>query len=456
MMFGTNITDGILEIPIYGQDVAAADLFSQIYVIPGSIGFFNTTSLSYEIDGATTITGDYVIQKADQITTTSMAMTNSAGDLKPVIKAMNPGFDNTRVTGTAMDKDGNPVAGASLQAFQVFRYYGRATDFVIVPYGSSPFRPGTTTTDADGIGYVTLISLANNMIGTTWKGFIVPQSTLSASVNCKASLGGTYSTFATQAVFMAVQQAFVKLDPIEEVQRVGSMVNVKATVTDAKGVALPNIPVTLAVSSGASLVSPTLATDSNGVATFVVDTSQMQGVKAAFVKVDAKAGGPAYEIAGAQLAIAVKNPGPQVLVGGPIGVKVSPDNVMLVGSVYDPNGFLSVKMTLDGGTPVTLSQETSDATVEFSRNLGNLTEGAHTVVVNATNALGVSTEKTVTFTVAKATGGGGGGISSTMIWVIAAIGWILFVIVAIMLMMRPRQPRETVIKETVVREEPPT
>lgn len=319
MMKGINITGGVLDIPIVGQDVAASDLISQIFVVPNGNGFFNTTSLSYEIDGNTSLKGDYVIQKSSTITQASMSMTDSAGNLKPVLKAKSAGFDSTNVNGFAKDENNDTVAGATVQAFQVFRYYARATDFVIIPYGSNPFRPGSSTTDADGVGSLVLASLANNMIGTTWSGFIVPQSTLSAIVDCKLSVPGTVSMFAAQQVTIIAQQAFLSFDPVLTVSGVGQNILVTAHVTDASGVGQASIPVTIGLSGGATVDNPTLATDSSGVAVFSIDTSQMQGVKAAFVKVTGKAGGPGFSIAGAALALAVRNPGPTISVGSPLG-----------------------------------------------------------------------------------------------------------------------------------------
>jgi len=127
-------------------------------------------------------------------------------------------------------------------------------------------------------------------------------------------------------------------------------------------------------------------------------------------------------------------------VGAPLGVKVNGDNVSLEGSATSPLGFTSVKVKLDTQATLTLVGETSATTVSLTKAFGELAEGDHTIVVNATDALGVSTEKTVTFTVAKA-----GAATSVLPWAIAAIGWILFVIVAVMLMMKGRKPKEELL-----------
>jgi hypothetical protein len=416
------------------------------------MGFFNLTSLSYEIDGNTSLKGDYVIQKSSTITQASMSMTNSAGDLKPILKAKAAGFDSTNVVGVAKDENNNTVAGATVQAFQVFRYYARATDFVIIPFGSSPFRPGSSTTDADGVGTLVLASLANNMIGTSWQGFIVPQSTLSAIVDCKLSVPGTVSMFAAQQVTIIAQQAFLSFDPVLTVSGVGKNILVTAHVTDASGVGQASIPVTIGLSGGATVDNPTLATDSNGVAVFSIDTSQMQGVKAAFIKVTGKAGGPGFSIAGAALALAVRNPGPTITVGAPLGTKVAPDNVTLSAVVYDAVGVQGVKVRLDGGTSITLTGPANGVTWELTHAFGKLAKGDHTIVVNATDSLGVSAEKSVTFTVK-------GAPSNVLPWAIAAVGWILFVVVAVWMMMKMRGPKPETMSPTpeapeVMKQEP--
>jgi hypothetical protein len=395
--------------------------------------------------------GNYVAQKSAQVTATSMAMIDPLDPdqviNKPVVKVQQTGFDYTRVYGYATDENNAPVSGATVQCFQVFRYYGRATDFVILPYGTTPFRPATVKTGSSGAAFETLISLSNNMAGTTWNGFITPGS-MTALVNCKASVSGTVSLFATQQVAMVAQQPLLRVEPITSVLAVGSKVPVKVTVTTIDGTGVGNIPVTLAVSGGATLESSTLGTDSNGVAVFSVDTSAMQGIKAALVNVSASTAGSGFSVAAAQLMFAVRNPGPTISVGAPLGTKVNGANVTLEGSATDPLGFTSVKVKLDGGASVTLSDQTSATTVSLSHSFGKLSSGAHTIVVNATDALGVSTEKTVSFTVEK-------GKMDILAWSIAAIGWILFVVVAVMMMMRMRKPKPEMMGPEPAESAPP-
>jgi protocatechuate 3,4-dioxygenase beta subunit len=443
-----NITAGVLDIPIVGQDVATSDFLTQILVIPSGVGIFNGNTFTYEITGATSIEGDYAIQRGSHVTATSMRITTAGGATSAAIRVPNVGVGSARVYGFATDENNAPVAGANLGVFQAFLYYARATDFQIYPYLANPSRPDSTTTDADGAGFLTLVALAN--AGTA---SVVPATTTQVPVTAKASVPGTISLFCIQRATFVVQQGLLKLTPITEVDQIGSKVVVTAKVTDINGNGVPNIQVIMTVSGGAVLDTPTLGTDPTGVAKFTIDTSQMGAVRAAYITVSGSAAGPGYTISSCQLQVPVKNPGPVVSVGAPLGTKVDAENVTLQGSVTSPLGFTSVKAKLDNEATLTLSSATSDTVVALTHSFGKLSSGTHTIVINATDALGVSNEKTVTFTVASE--GVLGGESSILPWAVAAIGWILFVIVAVMMMMRGRKPKETMAPGAEEVKEPP-
>ncbi len=422
-----NITNGLLEIPVVSQGVAPADYMSNVLVIPGGIGFFNGTSLSYEIDGATSLEADYVLQRGSHVTATSMSITNAAGDLTPAVRVPNIGVGTARVYGFATDENNEPVADAELGVFQAFLYYARATDFEVIPYLGNPSRPDSVMTNADGNNFETIVaqSYSTGLPGTT--------GTVPVTARCMKS--GTVSQFAIERAAFVVQQGMLRLDPITEVSQIGDKIAVVAHVTNVNGNGIPGIQVIMTVSGGAVLDTPTLGTDQTGKAVFTIDTSQMGPVRAAYIGVSGSAAGPGFTIASSQLAIPVKNPGPTVSVGAPLGTKVDGANVSLEGSATSMLGFTSVKVKLDSEATVTLVSETASTTVSLSHAFGKLKSGSHTIVVNATDALGVSTEKTVTFTVKSA------GVD-ILPWSIAAIGWILFVIVAVMMMMRGRKPKE--------------
>lgn len=283
---------------------------------------------------------------------------------------------------------------------------------------------------------------------TAATGHVLPGTTGSVPVTAKASVSGTISQFAIERAMFVLQQGFLTLDPVTEVTQIGDKVVVTAHVKDAAGNGVPNIQVLMTVQGGGVLETPTLGTDSTGKAVFTIDTSQMGPVKAAFLSVSGSAAGPGFTIASSQLTVPLRNPGPAVFVGAPLGSKVDNKNVTLQASATSRLGFTSVSVKLDSGTVETLVDATTNTSVTLMKNFGTLANGTHTILINATDGLGVSTESSVTFTVV--TAGGGTVIvekktTDTLPWVVAAIGWILFVIVAVMMMMRGRKPKQEVM-----------
>jgi hypothetical protein len=255
-------------------------------------------------------------------------------------------------------------------------------------------------------------------------------------VTAKASMPGTISLFCIQRATFVVQQGLLELTPITEVTQMGEKIVVTAKVTDTKGVGMPGIQVIMTVSGGAVLDTPTLGTDATGTAKFTIDTSQMGPVRAAYIAVSGSAASPGLTIASCQLAVPVKNAGPAVIIGTPFGVKVNGADVALQGSVTSPLGFSSVTVKMDNDATVTLVNETDLTTVALSTSFGKLGGGDHTLVVNATDSQGVSTEKTITFSVAKA---------SLLPWLVAGICLILLVVVVVLLLIRGRRPKTEVV-----------
>lgn len=429
-----NITDGVLEIPIYGQAVATSDFLTQVLIVPDGLGIFNGTSFSYEITGETSIEGDYAIQRGSHVTSTSMAITTASGALDPAIVVPNVGVGSARVYGYAWDENNEPVADADLGVFQAFLHYARATDFQIFPYLSSPARPDSTTTNADGEGFMTLVALANGATGSQ-----VPATTTQVPVTASATRPGTIPMFCIQRATFVVAQALLELTPITTVTQIGTKISVVAKVTDVLGNPVPNAQVLMTVSGGATLDAAALGTDQSGTAVFSVDTTQLGAVRAAYITLQGSAAGQGFTISSCQLMVPVKNPGPVIFVGAPLGVSVDTNNVTLVGSVTSQLGFQSVKVTLDSEASVPLVSATSATTVSLTHAFGAISAGTHKIVINATDAAGVSNEKTVTFTTVSEGGVTGG--ESALPWAVAAIGWILFVIVAVMLVMRGRKPK---------------
>jgi ABC-type transport system substrate-binding protein/protocatechuate 3,4-dioxygenase beta subunit len=418
VMTGVDVTAGTLDVAVYGVDVAPVDLIGHIIVVPGGEGSYNAHTLEYQIDGATTISADYVVGRAYHVAAANMAIS------KPVMTAKASSFDSSTVSVTVTDETNSPLEGAGTTVYQ--NSLKGNLDYMIVPYASASSRwsSKSVSADANGVGVSTLITIAKNNV--------VTQAGLVADVYAKATMDGYVSLFAQGQVIIHVAQAFISIDPIYDVQNIGDMLLVKATVMDASGSPIKGLPVELSVGGGATVASPTLGSDANGEALFEVDTSQITNARAAFVPIQAKAAGPGWEVALATIMVPVKNDGPAISVLSPkAGTDVTRTNVTLLGSASDSNGIQTVKYSIDGGSMVTLAG-TGGATVwDVSASLGKLSKGDHTLVVNATDSIGVSSEVTVTF----------GAINEKaktdmVAWGVAIVGWVIAALVVVMMLLR--------------------
>jgi hypothetical protein len=79
--------------------------------------------------------------------------------------------------------------------------------------------------------------------------------------------------------------------------------------------------------------------------------------------------------------------------------------------------------------------------VALSEALSDVDDGEHTVTVSATDMLGVSSEAEVTFTVVAAGDGEDDGGADMLAWGLAAIGWIVAVVLLVLMFMRTRKPK---------------
>jgi hypothetical protein len=257
-----------------------------------------------------------------------------------------------------------------------------------------------------------------------------------ADVFATATVEGAISLFAQNCVIMHVAQAYVTLDPIQDTQMIGDKLSVTATVTGSSGAAVASVPVELTAGAGATVEQAAMASDATGKVTFTVDTSSMNDVKAAFVPVQAKCGGVAYEVGLATMAIPVMNAGPAISVLSPEeGGEVVKKEVVMTASVSDSNGVQTVKISVDGGALTTVTGTAGETTWDIAQALGDLSKGDHSVRVNATDSLGVSTETTVTFTAVDEAAG-----TSMAIWGLLIAGWVIAAIVAVMWLMG-RKPK---------------
>jgi len=436
VMTGVDVVGGELTIAIYGVDVAPVDLVGQVYVVPDGVGTFNGDSLAYNVMGPTTISGDYVLGRSYDVVAAQVTIA------KPVLTAKATGFDTTVVDIVATDENNDPVEAADGLVYENSRTFN--ANYMIVPYSTSAlWTSATVPTDVDGFARSTLIAVAKN--------YVVTQAGVKAQVYAKASESGAISLFAQNQVIIHVAQAYVALDPIQDTQKIGDKITVTATVKDSAGKAVPKLPVELTAGGGATVTQGAMASDANGKVTFDLDTSAMNDVKAAFVPVQAKCGGVAYEVGLATMAIPVMNEGPAISVLSPAaGGEVLKKAVVMTASVSDSNGVQTVKVSVDGGPVTTVQGTAGETTWDIAQALGDLSKGAHSVKVNATDSLGVSTETTVAFTAVSEAAG-----TSLAAWGAAIAGWAVAAIIAVLWLMRkPKSPESSMTPEPEKPEEP--
>jgi peptide/nickel transport system substrate-binding protein len=425
-MYGVDIVDGEYTFSVYGVGVAAADLMSNVYFVPEGYGYFNETSLSYQIDGATTISSEFVIGRSYSVVASNFEIDD------PVMTAKVGGYDYTAVTGVVTDETNSPVENADLSVYENGMLGNSNYDVI----------PGTVATDADGMASTTIVAIG--------AGDAVAPASVKVPLYVNPSIEGAVSLFAQTEIYIYTQQAFVAFDPIVDIAEIGSLVTVTAYVTDYNGDPIANIEVELTSTAG-SIANPIQSTNSDGAVTFVLDTGGISLAKGAFIPLQAKAGGPGYDVALAKMTVAAMNAAPSIDVGYPVAdaVDVDGSNVVVAGSVYDSNGIQSVKISVDGGTAETLTGTAGGMSWNIALVVGELADGEHTVSVNATDSLGVFSKMDVTFTTVMPDTGGGD--ADMLAWGIAIVGWVVAAaVIVLMLVKKPKEPRPSgmVLPET--------
>lgn len=450
-MTGLDVVGGTLKFWVNGSDVAPLDLIGNIYVVPQGSGFFNDSGVPdtgyYEINGQTTLVSSYVIGKSDQIVVPSYDIE------KPVLVAETSDYKSTNVSVTVTDENNVVVPGASVMVYQT-QNKGNL-DYQVYPWVSGKnWTSASTTTNATGKTNATIIAIGKN-------GVVTPAN-VRADVYVKASMPGRVSIFQQTQMFIYVRHLMVTINPIEDVQAIGSKeLAVTAKVTTWAGTA---ISATVELSANVGTVhsdpsNPSVATaNSTGVAVFIVDTPLLKNnTRVGYMTVQAKASkaGGGYELALAPMTVTLQNAGPLITAAlsspGASGAKFeSGSNVTLAGSVWDIDGLSSVSFKLDTGTaqiipgPALGAYGNEIRTV--SQVMDDLARGDHTVRVNATDALGVSNELTLTFSVVKKAG------ADMVAWGAAIVGWVAAAALAVlMLLKRPRAQKP----EVGAMEEPP-
>ena len=177
--------------------------------------------------------------------------------------------------------------------------------------------------------------------------------------------------------------------------------------------------------------------------TLVIDTSDISDVSAAVIAATLTTGGTP-EGATARMTAALQNIGPDIAIGSPAeDGEVEGDNATVKGAIFDYNGVAEATLAVDGGTPIDLGADGSMATIWISEVLDDLDEGEHTIVISATDTLGVSSEVEITFDIVAADGG-----ADMLAWGLAALGWIIAVVALVLVVKyKPKKEIETGLVE---------
>jgi ABC-type transport system substrate-binding protein len=430
VMTGVDVTGGTMKFWVNGSDVAPLDLIGNIYIVPQGLGFFNDTSANYEINGETSLTSSYVIGKSNQIVVPSYDIA------KPVLVAETSDYQSTNVSVTVTDENNAVVSGASVKVYQT-QSKGNL-DYQVYPWVSGKnWSSASTTTNSNGKTNATIVAIGKNNV--------VTPSNVRADVYVKASMLGMVSMFQQTQMFIYVRHLMVTINPIEDIQAIGSKeLAVTAKVTSWAGTAISSATVELTADVGRVLdeqSNPSVATaNDTGIAVFMVDTPLLNNTRVGYMTVQAKASmASAYELALAPMTVTLQNAGPQITAAlsspGASGAKFeSGSNVTLAGSVWDVDGLSSVSVKLDSGTaqiipgPVVGAYGSQMRTV--SQVMNDLARGEHTVRVNATDALGVSNELTLTFSVVKKSG------ADMVAWGAAIAGWVVAAALAVLMLLK--------------------
>jgi hypothetical protein len=420
-MTGIDINNGLLTFWVNGSDVAPLDLIGSIYLVPEGMGFFNDTTLGYEIDGQSLISSQYVIGRSYEVVAPTYVIAKPA----MVAKLVAP-FDNTTVNVTVTDKDNNVAAGVTVEVYE--NSVRGNTDYTV----TAPAGP----TDALGKAQATI------------KASKKPSANVKAEVFVKASMPGALAIFQQTQVFIYVTRTFVSITPITDAVAIGSQsVSISATVVDWSGAPIRNMSVELTTDVGAVLGNSTALADATGTTKYNVSTPWLRNTRVSYMTLQAKAGGKAYDISLGYLVLTLQNAGPQIAAtiqaskGSGENVFDSGVNVTLSGKVFDPLGLSATNFKLDTGSVQIVTGVTSglgNATRNLDADLGAaLTTGTHTVRINATDAMGISNELVLTFEVKDHKAA-----STLLPWAVAVIGWVLFAIMLVMMMMA-RRPKAT-------------
>ncbi len=420
-LHSVNLTAGTVTLTMVGTGSGLADLANDIFVVPGGQLSYdiNTvinsgySTLNYILEGKTVLTTQYVVKRNPKILTIKEGLDRMYMRTNPAY-----GPNTISVSATAVDQDGNPVSGATLRTYQRITAGGsyRGDDGARPPtllYICPGCRggPAAPKTDASGTATATLTAAP----------ITVP---VKANLYMRATKSGYLDLFDVTNIYIYPVQTVITLTPdaytmpvsdtpYRHVAMQGSM-SVTAKIVDEKGDPLVFTPLELFASQGAvvaivPVLIPNLGfTDVNGEVKYTVSLSTTDP---ATNTVDLTGGltAPGFVGARAQLSV-VKYVPPSTIVltaPGQGASVVQADKITIAGFVQNANGVGKVRVRVDGAASdytqvqswTTASGTAPPAGVGVRFDAASLSVGSHTVYVEATDAYGVVTTHTETFTV---------------------------------------------------------
>jgi hypothetical protein len=344
-------------------------------------------------------------------------------------------------------------------------------NFGVEPNSPDPMWSAPVVTDANGQAEATITAAGNARIPKSdtvpAHDVVIPlTATAQPTVFVKASMSGYLSVFGQTQIFEYTPLTFVTIEPMTDIIPIGETgIDIVTQVTDWDGNVLPDMTVTLAADMGEVLEPTAVTTDAGGYANFTLNAPILNKTRVDFMSLEAKAGAPGWTLSTGNAALTIRNRVPQIKMSvmgadGSGGSKVNGNQtISLVGIVSDEWGLKYVNISVDGAAaqavPGPAFGSVDDTSRDLGRSLGNLSDGDHTVTVTAVDGLGVSTEKSMTFNVKTQTVTPTPKAKTDVVpWVIAAIGWIVAVLVLVMMMMRkPKGPTAMKPAEPEVQEE---
>jgi len=385
MMTGVQFVGGSYTFLIYGIDVAHLDQVGDIFIVPDGTGYFNPATLNYEIDGMTSIAGEYIVGRSYRAVSVDYEVED------PVMTAYALNFDSTTFTGTVTDENGLPVEGAGMLAYENGITGNR--NYGVEPNSGTPRHSAPATTDASGIAHAVVTAVGYPNYGS-------PQPTaysLAPVIYVKPTMLGAISIISQSQIFIHPQATKSALSPIWSPQQVGQQVPVTVQVTDASGTPTPDLNVRLLAGAGTTLEYVT-TTDDSGQATLMVDTSSIVSSKGGFMPVTVSVGGPAYASSTVRMMVPMQNIMPEVEILAPTeGAVVSGTTVTVRVLANDANGIWGLGLSLDGGPMVSVSGPIGSAAWAVVRNLSGITIGPHVLTATAYDAYNVAGQDVVSF-----------------------------------------------------------